>query len=401
MSSTIDISSSKDYQVREKTNVNDQGIIQLVIDDCHTYFYDENYEYIVLLRKIGNTKFYNYTLIKIRGELNEDDPIYLELLENINNDSKRNSIIKSKQNKIKKIDVDGLLKNPHKSCSKRLDLTLAREMLDTLNVLIREKGGCEDLRLNLDYIYDMTGDVALFSEPAYNNSPTELILCLYYKNVCVSSIEILRSKQEDMLEINSKTFKEYEGRKYNKLLRAVAIMIAKKLLPHCSRVASDAQNKISAILLLFSFKGHLPHNDKNDDYYRFIEKKYPGQEPKITPNILEDFYKLGYELNVEVELTSKNIQNATKQFTIVKDTMNARCITERKRTSAAKRIQRTIRTRLRPIVRRRTRSKTPGRSTSRGRSTRRTGSKSPGRSTSRGRSTRRTTSRGRSLSVKK
>jgi hypothetical protein len=118
-----------------------------------------------------------------------------------------------------------------------------KSILTTLDRLLRSK--CNNLSFSLDYIYNMNGDVTSFL-----SSPSTLLLCLNDpEKGCISSIELF--VYGDSLTINSKTKGEFEGKKYNKLLRAITIMLAPSL--GCNELNSYAINPISTWLLMDSF----------------------------------------------------------------------------------------------------------------------------------------------------
>ena len=103
-------------------------------------------------------------------------------------------------------------------------------MLDELNRELKKK--CPDLHLKLaphyDYLeplkrYGQLGHICIGCQ--YYNT---LILALCNKEKCISSIELLMVQDGEIM-INSKTDDDQEGKKYNKLLRAVLAMAAHKI----------------------------------------------------------------------------------------------------------------------------------------------------------------------------
>ena len=73
--SRIDIGLKDNYDILEKTKVNDRRIIQLVIGSCRTYFHDDSnvdYKYILFSRKMNEHK--RYRLIGIYNDIDETDP---------------------------------------------------------------------------------------------------------------------------------------------------------------------------------------------------------------------------------------------------------------------------------------------------------------------------------------
>lgn len=305
--SRIDIGLKDNYDILEKTKVNDRRIIQLVIGSCRTYFHDDSnvdYKYILFSRKMNEHK--RYRLIGIYNDIDETDPAYIEISENMDSAAKVLASIIKKYH-VKKIDLDRLFYNKP-GCGEPLDLTKANDLLRTLNHVISKE--CRDIRLNLDYVYNMKNKVVSFT-----NTSNYLVLCLYYKEDCISSIEIVEKNQHGLLEINSKTETIHEGKKYNKLLRAVAIMIAGLLVPGASYVSSVAVNPISAWLLVNSFNGIIQQTEDNEEYFAYIKETYGDvPPPKITFKMLQDFYNKYTGIYVDVELKPDNLVNTSMQF---------------------------------------------------------------------------------------
>ena len=71
--------------------------------------------------------------------------------------------------------------------------------------------------------YSVSSAIATSQKPQY-------LLCLKYENQCISSIEFKINSINQTVEISSKTNTEFEGRRYNLLLRAAAMLIAKHII---------------------------------------------------------------------------------------------------------------------------------------------------------------------------
>ncbi len=85
-------------------------------------------------------------------------------------------------------------------------------------------------------------------------SENYLLLCINYGNACVSSIVLAPKPQNPLhIEILSATKDEMQGRGYNTLLRAVAIIIATKVWPSATDIISNAVSSISAGLMISKF----------------------------------------------------------------------------------------------------------------------------------------------------
>jgi hypothetical protein len=114
-----------------------------------------------------------------------------------------------------------------------INIAKARKKIEEINAKLREK--CDGkLYIDLDFLNNMIrkrSNIAL-----YENSGTEIVLCLNYyfpsayetraSVYCVSSIACKINKKKGEMEISSKTNENYEGKKYNLLLRSVCFAVA-------------------------------------------------------------------------------------------------------------------------------------------------------------------------------
>ena len=145
-------------------------------------------------------------------------------------------------------------------------------------------------------------------------------MCLYSGNNCVSSIQIIPKKASKTVEIRSRTDKNYEGKKYNKLLRSVVIILSSLLNIH--EIHSAAENIISALLLLKYFNAEIKE-EGNDDFFEFLESKNTTIEMtdwEALEKILQE-YKTEkekreemFELEIALYINKPNIEKAQKQF---------------------------------------------------------------------------------------
>ena len=104
-----------------------------------------------------------------------------------------------------------------------------------------------------------------------------------------------------MLTIDSRTNERYEGRKFNTLLRAVAIIISKSLNAGAERLVSSALNIVSIILMIKRFNAVSEGGDISKD------------TPKID-KIIKDYFEHRGGMETHVELNEENIANATTVF---------------------------------------------------------------------------------------
>ncbi len=81
-----------------------------------------------------------------------------------------------------------------------------------------------------------------------------ILLCLTINEVCVSSIELfLEDDESGTVAMNSYTSDACRGKHYNKLLRGIAILVAPFVFPSATTLLSEAENPISAKLMIRDF----------------------------------------------------------------------------------------------------------------------------------------------------
>ena len=204
-----------------------------------------------------------------------------------------------------------------------LDLSNAKKKIEELNVILTQT--CPDFYLRINYIasFPPNSNIHLFSTifPDDLNSFytfPNIVLCLFTGNDCVSSITmhfnafihddgVLGKISE--LSIDSKTSLRFEGRKFNKLLRAVAIIISKEIDPTIDTLTSFATNPVSAFIMIKNFNAYTLDLDR---------KKIIGKPASVD---IDDFV-LGRLLKTYVELNDDNIENAKSVFMDIVQTKN-------------------------------------------------------------------------------
>ena len=187
-----------------------------------------------------------------------------------------------------------------------LDLTVAKGIIHALNIELQPT--CPGFYLHIDYLtsFPMGSTVSMYSELWLNYfMRPPLLLCLMHGNECVSSITMkVRERKIIDINIDSKTNKRYEGRKFNTLLRAVAIMISKSLSNRAEELTSDAINKISARLMITLFNA--TRLDKTAFRYETLDE--------LNKIIDDDFSGEHGGTETRVELNEENIARATSVF---------------------------------------------------------------------------------------
>ena len=293
-----------DYDIIQVNSNNNKAIYQINNGECIQYFYVKDEQYILLYDKSDNILF------KVGKDDTVEEDIYttcerfLSLPSintsstNVENKLKLNDTTKGKVIVVKKRCVNFLFEKK---------LFRAKEKIKELNALLKVK--CSNLSLNLDYIYKLTGTISTYTNPSDVNT---LVLCLYNNNNCVSSIE-LNEDEDGNIAIQTKTESTFGGKKYNKLLTGVAILIA-SLIDGVERVVSDAINPISAWILISSYNGVIPHNT-NQSFYDFLSTK---EDKTITQKLLREFNdqddKLNFRLDLFTELNETNVRKAYEVF---------------------------------------------------------------------------------------
>jgi hypothetical protein len=190
-------------------------------------------------------------------------------------------------------------------CDQFLDLTVAKGIIHALNIELQPT--CPGFYLHIDYLtsFPMGSTVSMYSELWLNYfMRPPLLLCLMHGDDCVSSIT-MKVREREIIDINidSKTNERYEGRKFNTLLRAVAIMISKGLSKSAEQLTSDAINRISARLMITLFNA--TRLDKTAYEYKTLDE---------LNKIIEADFSVHGGMETCVELNEENIARATSVF---------------------------------------------------------------------------------------
>lgn len=132
-----------------------------------------------------------------------------------------------------------------------------------------------------------------------NTTPPDLLLCLNItkngKIHCISSISCKINGGE--MEISSKTHRDYEGKKYNLLLRSAMILLAHHIRP-ITQIVSRAINPISAFSMVKYF------NAKSDDLDEYMEENDIEPE-EITLVDIQTFFDEKSDLGMDEDLTEE------------------------------------------------------------------------------------------------
>ena len=201
-------------------------------------------------------------------------------------------------------------------CETEIDISATIPIIETLNTSLKDK--CDNLSLSLNYIYNMNGSVV-----SYSSDIAILVLCLNHPTEgCISSVEVVIIDVDD-LNISSKTKGMFEGKKYNKLLRAALIIIAPLL--NCRTLTSNAINPISTWLLMNSFNA----TTTDEEVIEFLHEKgvLESDEPDqiitkdiLTKELIQEYHSImdendEGEIFLNIDLTNpENIQKAQDVF---------------------------------------------------------------------------------------
>ena len=295
------------YNLIQVNTNNNKAIYQINNGECIQYFYVKDEQPYILL--------YDRNSDNILFKLGDDDTIDKEIYTTCERFLSYSSIASSFTMLASKLDgVDetkGKILVVKKYCKPYMSeekLFRAKEKIKELNELLKLK--CGNLSLNLDYVYKLQGTIATYTEPSDVDT---LVLCLYNNNNCISSIE-LNEDEEGNLQINSKTISEFEGKKYNKLLRGVVIIIA-SLIDGVQKIVSDAINPISAWLLISAYNAVIPpDNDENISFYKFLSTKADKTITQKTLQEFKEYDKLNFRLYLFTELNEINVRKSYDMF---------------------------------------------------------------------------------------
>jgi len=189
-----------------------------------------------------------------------------------------------------------------------LSLTDAKKYIETVNSSIDSVRPPGDTKIVLDYDHNLTGEVSTY---VYNmRKPYDLKLCLYKNDNCVSSIKLEKINNE--LLITSNTIPEFEGRKFNKLLRAISIVIAKQVDPSLLFVVSVPLNIQSLYLLVHYFNATFEEEELQKKFINFRSSL-----AEMSTFVNENQINLTKQ-RLKIELTPEII---TKSMSLVNDTI--------------------------------------------------------------------------------
>jgi len=192
-----------------------------------------------------------------------------------------------------------------------IDIEGARKKVNDLN----RRLNCNDFKIELNYVYELANgsEVNVFSS---NYNSKSLLLCVFNNKKCVSSLNIKMNDNTNNISYDSFTKTEFENKKFNKLLTAVLILIAKDLKGTFKNIVATAENTTSAYLAIkyFNAKPMFNKDFKDSKLEDFYDDKYEVSYKKIK-NYITDITDKGQALDYKINLNdSISIEKANLVF---------------------------------------------------------------------------------------
>ena len=177
-----------------------------------------------------------------------------------------------------------------------MSIQRTHSLIDELNELLQTKFPALTMELGAFSVMSARENVSFYEK---NTTPPDLLLCLNItkngKIHCISSISCKINGGE--MEISSKTHRDYEGKKYNLLLRSAMILLAHYIRP-ITQIVSRAINPISAFSMVKYF------NAKSDDLDEYMEENDIEPE-EITLVDIQAFFDEKSDLGMDEDLTEE------------------------------------------------------------------------------------------------
>jgi hypothetical protein len=177
-----------------------------------------------------------------------------------------------------------------------MSIQRTHSLINELNELLQRKFPALTMELGAFSVMSARENVSFYEK---NTTPPDLLLCLNItkngKIHCISSISCKIKGGE--MEISSKTHRDYEGKKYNLLLRSAMILLAHHIRP-ITQIVSRAINPISAFSMVKYFNAH---SEDLDEYMEENEIE-PGE---ITLADIQAFFDEKSDLGMDEDLTEE------------------------------------------------------------------------------------------------
>lgn len=306
-----------EYGTFEYYNVeynNDEYMFQIIDKEYNNrYLFEEGRQRFSVLMDELNEIYYAFDE---DGEQIIDGSEEAEYIEDIFEEASREKDLKDAIRVITSSDITVENLNYTKGCYTPFNLDMVKAKIEDLNKIFKKK--YPNLELQIDNYFNLKGKISAYEEEPFDG----LIICLYYKGNCISSVEF-EIVGNDIVTINSRTDKKFQGNKFNKLLRCIAVIISSILICNdtdapFTTLRSISVNPISAWLLISNFKTIVRKNDRSiDDNYEREFMKLKAEYPDLSENeikkklVFENKYKIYI---TDVPLDAENVEKAERIF---------------------------------------------------------------------------------------
>jgi len=177
-----------------------------------------------------------------------------------------------------------------------MSIQRTHSLIKELNELLQKKFPALTMELGAFSVMSARENVSFYEK---NTTLPDLLLCLNItkngKIHCISSISCKINEGE--MEISSKTHRDYEGKKYNLLLRSAMILLAHYIRP-ITQIVSRAINPISAFSMVKYFNAH------SEDLDEYMEENDIEPE-EITLADIQAFFDEKNDLGMDEDLTEE------------------------------------------------------------------------------------------------
>jgi hypothetical protein len=177
-----------------------------------------------------------------------------------------------------------------------MSIQRTHSLIKELNEQLHQKFPALTMELGAFSVMSARENVSFYEK---NTTLPDLLLCLNItkngKIHCISSISCKINEGE--MEISSKTHRDYEGKKYNLLLRSAMILLAHYIRP-ITQIVSRAINPISAFSMVKYFNAH------SEDLDEYMEENDIEPE-EITLADIQAFFDEKNDLGMDEDLTEE------------------------------------------------------------------------------------------------
>jgi len=162
-----------------------------------------------------------------------------------------------------------------------MSIKLGKALQEIPNLMKDLHSKCNDAKyhLGLTEYENRDADAVIYDEKTY-----DIILCLYYKKKCISSVVGRYDPSDKSMEILSKTHADFENRKFNLYLRTAFIYLMCFIEPAIKKVFSFSVNPISTYTM------YKYYHASNEDLDEFVEK-HLLTPPTFTADHAKQFHE--------------------------------------------------------------------------------------------------------------